>query len=85
MAETGGSSGAKWFWAIVVILLFALVVIWFLDPFGDVPEAAPAATQTPSTEWTTAPDEAGVPIELPETPMTNAPADEASPSAAPTE
>ena len=66
-------SPSRWFWLILVFMLFALIVIWFLDPFGDVPTPPPAAEPTPSTEWTTAPEEPGVPVELPETPMTETP------------
>ncbi|AKH43687.1 hypothetical protein FHS61_002875 [Altererythrobacter atlanticus] len=81
MANPDSSSGAKWFWALVVILLFVLLAVWFLDPFGETPEPAPA--ETPNPDFTTAPEEPGVPVDLPDTPMTNTPVEEPGATEAP--
>ena len=63
----GGKTNSKWLWILILALLFILLLAWFRDPLGDVEEAPPAAQETPSDEWTTAPEEPGVPVTLPTT------------------
>lgn len=60
-------------WLVIVtalVLLVAIVLLFYAPLRGPVPDEAPA---TPSTEWTTAPEGPAVPVDLPETPMRNAP------------
>jgi hypothetical protein len=66
----------RWLWPIAIALLTALLVILLFRPSAEAPVTEPAPTQTPSTEWTTAPEGSAVDVRLPKTPMRNVPADE---------
>lgn len=77
MADASPTGRAKWFWIIVILALLVLLIIWLLDPTGDVDETAvadPGAPQVEATGFVTAPTGPGVPVTLPDTPMTSAPA-----------
>jgi len=62
----------NWFWAIVIALLFAVLIVWFSSPTREVAQDGTPETDAPIAEFTTAP-EGGVPVNLPDTPMTNVP------------
>lgn len=82
MAETSSTGRANWLWIVVILGLLALLVLWLLDPTGDVDEAAladPAAPQVEATGFVVAPTGPAVPVTLPDTPMTSAPVETPAP------
>ncbi len=68
----------NWLWSIVVVFLFLILIVWFLNPVGEVPPTEPPAVQQPDPNYTLAP-EGGVPVQLPDTPVTSVPVEAASP------
>jgi len=72
---------SRWFWIVIILLLFAILLAWLLLPLAEVDQGAPPEQLPPSSEWIQAnPTEPSVPVELPKTPMTNVPAETAAPA-----
>ena len=81
MKRPAPSTAGNWFWPIVIALLGALAVIWLFAPIAD-SSTESAVKQTPSPEWTTAPEGPAVPVDLPDAPMRQVPAEQATTSRA---
>jgi hypothetical protein len=64
------------FWPLVIGLLIVVGIIVVAMQMSAQREAAPTAVPTPSTNWTTAPEE-GVDVNLPETRLRRVDPDEA--------
>lgn len=69
-------------WLLVALALVAVLAVGYYYS-NRAPSQPLAVTTPPSTEWTTAPDTAGVPVDIPQTRMTNVPAEAAPATAAP--
>jgi len=81
MKRPAASTAGNWLWPIVIVLLGVLLIIWLFVPIGySATEANPK--QTPSSEWTTAPEEPAVPVDLPDAPIRRVPAEPATGSPA---
>lgn len=66
-------SPSRWFWILTLIAMLVVVIVWFMNPLGEV-ERAPTVKETgQSTEWAPAPEGPAVDVTLPQTPMTNVP------------
>jgi len=67
----------KFFWAAILVILFVVTVVWFINPLGKMEETRqqPGPFANP-TEWSVKPTGPAVDVTLPTTPVTMVPAAE---------
>ena len=65
---------AKFFWVAILVLLFVLTVVWFIDPLGKMEESRRTEPFANPTEWAVKPTGPAVEVTLPTTAVTMVPA-----------
>ncbi len=71
----GGSPRKMTIGVLVILAIILLLLLFYFAPFAETSPGEEQAPATPSTEWTTAPEEPGVEVDLPDSPITSVPAE----------
>lgn len=78
MTDFDKKPSSRWIWMFALILMFAVLFILFAKPLEMTQSIQPAKPVAQSTEWTTDPEGAAVPVNLPTTKLKAVPIDDMS-------